>query len=252
MPSKNTFERINDDIYIYRDGWKSVALVTYREDYYDELTSVTWTANKGYLSNRNLGLLHRYIMSKWYGKNMLDDMTQQGWVVDHMNNNGFDCRISNLEFLPKRYNVAKGQTVDVETEKMRHHIALTMCKDFSTELYQIHIGCNDRIALLDTKTGKSQLLAQLKLLYDCDYTMVVNDALGILLDYEKYGKFEIDKLHCIDWKAEFSELIYITEEEHGRPFIERNGRLYACIGNHIWIHSSLVESGWIPKQKEDR
>ena len=203
MPSKNTFEHRDEDIYIYGDGWKSVAVVTYKEDYYGELTSVTWTANKGYLSNRKLGMLHRYVMEKWYGKDVLDDMTQQGWVVDHMNNNGFDCRISNLEFLPKRYNVAKGQTVDVETERMRHHIALTMCKDFSTGFYQIHIGCNDQIALLNTETEESRLLARLKLLYDCDYKVVVNDALDILLNYEEYGKFEIEKLHCIDWKAEF-------------------------------------------------
>lgn len=40
-------------------------------------------------------------MEKWYGKETLDEMTEKGWVVDHMNNNGYDCRICNLEFLLK-------------------------------------------------------------------------------------------------------------------------------------------------------
>lgn len=249
MPSKNTFSRHGDEIHIFREEWDAVALTTYREDYFDELTSVTWTESRGYLTNGKLGALHRYIMGKWYGEEMLSELTNQGWVVDHMNNDGFDCRISNLEFLPTRHNVAKGQTVDVESETMRQHIALTMCKDFSTGYYQIHIGCNDPISICNTVTGEIRPLAKLKLLYDCDYRIVINDARDILLNYDLYGKFNIEKLHCVDWKPEFCELIIPTEEEIGRPFIERDGKMYACIGNHIWFHSSSVENGWIPPEQ---
>lgn len=249
MPSKNTFTRIGDEIHICREEWNSVALTTYRDDYYEELTSVTWSENNGYVVNNKLGALHRYIMGKWYGKEMLAEMTQQGWVVDHMNNNSFDCRISNLEFLPTRHNVAKGQTVDVDANAMRHHLAMTLCKDFSTGFYQIHLGCNDPISLFNTSTGEVRPLAKLKFLYDCDYRIVINDARDILLNYSLYGKFLIESLHCIDWKPEFSELILLREEEIGRPLIERNGMMYACIGNHIWLHSSSVEEGWVPPQQ---
>ncbi|MGO5054583.1 HNH endonuclease [Holdemanella porci] len=107
--SKNKFEIINDEIHITREGWPLIGLTTYREDYYEELTSKTWsltkpnsdTEDKGYLSNGTLGLLHRYIAGKWYGEDVLKDMTEKGYVVDHMNNNHADCRISNLEFLKK-------------------------------------------------------------------------------------------------------------------------------------------------------
>lgn len=97
MTSKNKFEVVNENIHISREEWSQVAEVTYREDYYEELTGVTWTLDNGYIRNSKLGFLHRYMMEKWYGKEVLDDMTQRGWVVDHMNNNGFDCRICNLE-----------------------------------------------------------------------------------------------------------------------------------------------------------
>ena len=249
MPSKNKFERYGEDIHISRDTWEQIAMTTYRDDYYDEITSVTWTANKGYLVNRKLGLLHRYIMEKWYGLEVVQELKQQGCVVDHMNNNGFDCRISNLEFLASRHNVAKGQTVDVETEKLRQHIALTLCKDFSTGFYQIHIGCNDPISLVNSETGEVRNLAKLKLLYNCDYRIVINDAEQILLNYDLYKKVPISMLQCADWKAEFFELFEMNQEEIGRPFIERNGKMYASIGNNIWFHSSAVDIGWTPPEK---
>lgn len=180
---------------------------------------------------------------------MLSEMTSQGWVVDHMNNDGFDCRISNLEFLPTRHNIAKGQTVDVEAEALRRHIALSMFKDFSTGFYQIHICCNDPISLWNAATREAQPLARIMFLYDCDYRIVVNDARDILLDYELYKKIPLEKLHYVDFKPEFCEWVVPREEEKGRPFIERDGTLYACIGNNIWYHSSAIEKGWTPPEK---
>lgn len=65
--SKNKFEIVGEDVHITKDEWSVIGLTTYREDYYDELCSKTWTLtkansetdDKGYLSNTALGLLHR-------------------------------------------------------------------------------------------------------------------------------------------------------------------------------------------------
>ena len=249
MPSKNRFDLNGTEIHIFRDGWKKVASTTYREDYYEELTSVTWTEHDGYLVNRKLGSLHRYIMKKWYGEEMLQEMDDKGWVVDHMNNDGFDCRISNLEFLAANHNRAKGQVLDVDTERLRMRIALTLCKDFTTGFYQIHIGCNDRISLVDMTTKEARDLAKLKLLYDCDYRIVLNDAERILLDYELTGKVPVGELKCIDYKPEYFENIMLKEEEKGQRIIARDGKKYFVMGNGIWFHSSAVEEGWTPHQK---
>lgn len=145
--SKNRFEIANGNINILRDDWKKCAQVTYREDYFEELASVTWRENNGYVVNNKLGYLHRYIMKKWYGEEIFDEMVKRGWVVDHMNNNGFDCRICNLEFLAPNQNIAKGHNLDIEAEEQRHHIALNLFKDFSTGLYQISIVFNDNVYL---------------------------------------------------------------------------------------------------------
>ena len=141
--SKNSFEVINDEIHIYGENWSRVGLTTYRKDYYDEICSKTWSLtnrkdlDKSYLKNSDLGLLHRYIMSKWYGKKILDEMSEKGYIVEHMNNKHMDCRISNLEFLKKAYNTAKAQTFDKDSVEMEKHIAVNIFKDFSTGCYQL-------------------------------------------------------------------------------------------------------------------
>lgn len=256
MASKNTFEIVNGNIHIFRDGWNKLAEVTYREDYYEELTSITWTQDKGYIKNSKLGLLHRYMMEKWYGKEMLEDMTARNWVVDHMNNNGFDCRICNLEFLPSRHNVAKGQILDVESDEMRHHIALNIFKDFTTGLYQISIGFNDNIYFWNAKTKESRPINTLYLLYDCDYKLVIYDAEGILSKYQIERKFSLDKLNFVDYKCEYPPEIQFTEQEldeivnGNRCCIERDGQLYFVLGKHNWIHSAHYKEGWELPDKE--
>lgn len=224
--SKNKFEIINDEIHISKEGWPLIGLTTYREDYYEELTSKTWTLtkansetdDKGYLSNKTLGLLHRYIVAKWYGQDVLDTMTQKGFVVDHLNNNHTDCRISNLEFLKKAYNTAKGQAFDVDSKMMEHHIAVNIFKDFSTGCYQITIGCNDDI-VGETKDGKKYHITAIMLLYDCDYSIVVNDAENIY-DARSRGRVSIHKVAASVSRVIRSFKIAITKRnlEYGKSW----------------------------------
>ena len=44
---KNKFEVVNGDIHITKEDWPVVGLTTYRDDYFEELTSKTWTLTKG-------------------------------------------------------------------------------------------------------------------------------------------------------------------------------------------------------------
>ena len=56
--SKNKFDIVNNEVHIYRDEWSKIALTTYREDYYEELSSKTWSltnsnnVEKSYLKNK--------------------------------------------------------------------------------------------------------------------------------------------------------------------------------------------------------
>ena len=73
--SKNTFEIDGDTISITRPEWGFKAYATIREDYLDEIQSVTWgLSNDRYLYNSKLGTLHSYIMKKWYGEEFCQEM----------------------------------------------------------------------------------------------------------------------------------------------------------------------------------
>ncbi len=254
--SKNTFELNNDEIHIFREGWSRTGVASYREDYYRELTSVTWTkvdsenSDNAYLRNGRLGTLHRYMMAKWYGEDVLADMTARGWVVDHMNNNGMDCRISNLEFLAKPHNTAKGQTFDVDSKRMQPHIALNVFKDFSTQCYQITIGFNDNVSTFDPETQQYRYVNRLRLLYDCDYRMVVLDAEKILVQYENERRFTLEGLSCVDYKNDFAPVVQLTDQEieeieKGRCFIYRDGVPLLVLGKEYpKIVSVPYEKGW--------
>lgn len=247
--SKNNFDVNGDTISIMRDGWEHAASATYREDYYEELSTHTWTLSNGYPSNTTLdGGLHRYIMAKWYGVDILKDLTEKGYVVDHMNNDHTDCRISNLEFLKHNRNVAKGMYLDKEAEYMRYRLALSLFKDFSTGCYQITIGCNDHIVTKDSN-GQDLQVNTIKLLYNCDYSLVVLDAEAILTEYEVSGKFTITNLHCCDKRIEEADDIKITDEEKNQDFIIRDGVTYLVIGNgKIFLDSIHYEKGWLPPE----
>lgn len=256
--SKNKFEIINNEIHISKEGWPLIGLTTYREDYYEELTSKTWTLtkansetdDKGYLSNKTLGLLHRYIVAKWYGQDVLDTMTQKGFVVDHLNNNHTDCRISNLEFLKKAYNTAKRQAFDVDSKMMEHHIAVNIFKDFSTGCYQITIGCNDDI-VGETKDGKKYHITAIMLLYDCDYSIVVNDAENILRVYETKGRIDVTKTYACDVKVRKAIDIQLTEEEKNGAVVIRDGIPYLILGTgNTFLNSVHFEKGWQPPEKK--
>lgn len=68
-------------------------------------------------------------------------MKEKGFVIDHMDNDKHNCCIDNFCFLKNSYNKAKGLTFDQENVDKRY-IALSIYKDWETELFQIAIFFN--------------------------------------------------------------------------------------------------------------
>ena len=125
---------------------------------------------------------------------------KNGYVVDHMNNRHEDCRITNLEFLKKNRNTAKGQEFDIDSndEKLVRQIALNIFKDFSTGHYQITIGCNVPSVWIDD-SGKKFQIESIKLLYTGDYNTypsIIHDAEGIILAYQTGDRIDPMKTHA--------------------------------------------------------
>ncbi len=188
-------------------------------------------------------------MAKWYGQDVLDEMTEKGFVVDHMNNIHSDCRISNLEFLKKAYNTAKGQAFDADAKEMQFRIALSLFKDFTTGSYQITIGCNDTI-VGETSEGQKFYVNAILLLYDCDYSIAVNDAENILRVYETQGIISVSKTHACSVKVRKAIELALTEEEKKGSVVVRDGVPYLVLGTgHTYLNSVNYEKGWLPPKK---
>lgn len=239
-------ERDGDNITIVRPDRNEIMFTTYREDYWGELSTQTWRLNdKGYPVCSKLGLLHRYIMAKWYGEQVLYDLTNKGYVVDHLDNEHNNCRIENLEFLLKDFNTAKGHWLDKQIQELQFHYAMALYKDFHTGCYQITIGMNEPIVRIDTD-GSEHYIDSMKFLYKDDYPIVTKDAEMMLLHLErnefhprKYNATSIREYDCPD--------IELTEEEKNGAFALRNGQVYLVIGNgHTWKTKVAPDKEWMP------
>jgi hypothetical protein len=202
LASRNNFERKGDIVFISNPSWDFIASASIRDDYADELENVTWSKNGSYLYSSRLKVyLHVYIMQKWYGDDVYEEMRKNQYVVDHMDNDGHNCCIDNLCFLINDENKAKGMTVDKMSQD-RSHIALTMIKDFQTQLIQMTIHFNYPATAVISGLSKPAVIELVYLLYDCEYEMVINDARSILYDYRRDFTFQPEKLHFIDYDIE--------------------------------------------------
>lgn len=200
--SKNTFSISGNTIYISRPEWDFIAEATVRDDYVDEIQSVTWgLKHDRYPHNAKLGTLHSYVMKQWYGEELCAEMKKQGFVIDHMDNTSYNCCIENLYFLTEAYNKAKGMTFDQENKDKRF-IALTISRDFYNELFQITISFNYPATLQLEGFEHPAVIELAYLLYEGDYRLVIADAQNILLDYKNNYIFRPEKLRAIDYHIE--------------------------------------------------
>lgn len=199
---RNSFDRVGDTVSISHPDWDFVATASIRDDYAEEFESIAWTKKGDYLYSGKLRMyLHVYIMKKWYGDDFYKRMSGEGYVVDHMDNNGRNCCINNLCFLLKDENTAKGLTFDKYNEK-KTHIALSMYKDFSTDCIQITIVFNYPAVAKISSVESPAVVDLAYILYDRDYPEVINDAKAILFDYKRDNTFELEKLHYADYHIE--------------------------------------------------
>lgn len=214
--SKNIFTISDDIIMIGHPDWEFVATASVKEEYLTEIQRVTWSQKGRYLYNESLGgYLHIYIMKKWYGDDVYEQMKNDGYVVDHMDNDGHNCCIDNLCFLMDNENKAKGLTVDQYSAE-KTHIALTLCKDFYTELTQITIVFNYPAVAKISTLDKPAVIEMAFLLYDKEYPEVINDAKKILFDYYNYGIFEPQKLNWADYQIEGHYGVPISKEAYDK------------------------------------
>ncbi|PJW21986.1 hypothetical protein CV632_01285 [Geobacillus thermodenitrificans] len=212
-------------IYFKDENINKLGYTEYDEKLWEKIISTKWHVKKGrYINSSKLGTLHRLVMAHWYGEEALAQATKMNFVVDHMNNDGFDCRLSNLCFISKDRNTAKGQTYDKKRKEAIDTIALNIFKDFKTQLFQITIAFNTRtIFKINDKLVE---IVNMRLLYENDFERTLLDAEKILHEFTKYGRVDTKRLNFIEMEYTEPILLELSPDEKNSAFIERNGEVF--------------------------
>lgn len=223
-----------DTIYINKPKANKLAYTEYNEELFKLLKSYTWSINGDYLRSGKLNkYLHRYVMEFYYGEDAIKEADEKGFVVDHIDNNGFNCRVSNLWFIPNDLNKAKGLTFDKRRKEMVDDLTLTFYKDLKTGQFQITIAFNKEYVY--QFVDKYIQVERAYYVYEDDFELVLNDAAKILQQVQKNCEFDETKLSYKKMLYVPSTYIKLKPEEEGSMVIERDGKHYLILNEHTRI-----------------
>ena len=230
------FSGVNISMKVYREGdyinivnprWKKIAFTNYSKELFDKISAVSWSKDHDYLRSKEYRKsLHQIVMIHWYGEAKFNEAKKQKFVIDHHNNNGFDCRIENLTFVSSSINKAKGFTYDKDRVSKFKYVAVNFKKNFHSKKYEVRLTFNAPTKYC-LPNGNIVDLAALNLLYEDNFEQVLLDCQNILLS--KPGEnFRLNKLSYIGLPTfEEAQKIILNEDEKDHPIIVRNGQI--CI-----------------------
>lgn len=224
----------NKKIYFKNSEINFYGYTTFDQDLFDKLNSVGWSINekkflnkeKTYIKtgSKKLGeyqYLHQIVMIHWYGLDEFKEANRKKFIVEHHDNDAYNCLLNNLSFAPGNVNKAKGLTYDKERIDALPIVAINFFKDFSTQKYQITLGFNKDFSIQEGEEIKS--ITALYLVYEDDFRIVINDASSLLYNLIEYEKFDLSKLQYIDYK--YTESIYIKLHEDTPSLVEIDGKM---------------------------
>ena len=230
----------NNRIYFLEREQGVLASTDYVPELWEVVNTTSWYIQKNkkgkpkYLrSSKYSKSLHQIVMIYWYGEEVFEEMRKRNFVIDHIDNDGFNCDINNLTYLYKNENTAKGLTYDIERKNTERVAALNIFKDFNSRRFQITIGFNRRYSLM---IGAELIpITTIKLLYNDDYIVVLNDAKNILHGINSYNRVNLSKLNYIDMKYEKEVLLKLVETEKESPIIIEDGKPFLILNENQWI-----------------
>jgi hypothetical protein len=127
-------------------------------------------------------------------------MIKKGFVIDHIDNDGFNCLYENLEFLTRIKNWHyKGNYYDRERTEKSSIAAVNIFKKKGGDKFQITIGFN---APFSNQQG--QTISRAFFVYDTlDYDLVLSDAL-LLVESVGNGQINTQHLRCnrLRWETQ--------------------------------------------------
>lgn len=232
----------NDKISINIIGLKKLAFVDYTPEMYDLIRKArfripnTEEAIEDYkylYSNEYNKSLHQISFDYYFGEELRKEAYSKGYIIEHLDNDGFNCSISNLFLLKKIKNTYKGWNFDKVVDNSKHIAALRIYHVLENRTFQITIAFNELYR--NDHIGKS--LDKIRLLYSYNYEIVLQDAEQIIEAISNRENINIERWKEIyrfkDIRIEYAPELQLTEEEKQQPpgsIVIRDGQYYLLVG----------------------
>jgi len=243
----------NGKISINVSGLNKLAFVDYNDTLFEMIKKARFRIPEGeeekkaykYLySNEYKKALHQIVFDYYFGEDVRKKAYESGYIIEHLDNDGYNCQISNLFILKKIKNTYKGWHFDKLVSESLPVISLKIYHVIENKTFQVVIFFNQ------TFIGKNDKedLESIKLLYEYNYDIVLQDAEQILesiLESRSINLKEWSKLYRYkDIRIRHRPTIELSEEEKsqgGGTLIWRDGVAYLLIGS-VNGSSGFVES----------
>jgi hypothetical protein len=240
-----------DKIFFKFKNATKLGITDYTDELLKKIKAESWHVSGDYIKCSRLKMsLHHFVMTHWYGEEKLTEAKKNGYIVEHHNNDGFDCRISNLSFAPELLNKAKAFTYDKMRVEMIENIAINFYKDFETGRYQITIGFNKPYYVVNPKQNTAIDVTDIYLLYNGDFYRTMMDATNILHEIKEYGQLKFSNLRYDDFY--YKEAIHIPADvpEEQLTFVDDEGRVTVRLGTPHLIINQIGEDKDLYKKKD--
>lgn len=191
--------------------WEEISKVNW---YVDEKKFINGEKTYIYTGSSRFGeiyQLHQIVMKFWYGADALQIAYEKKYIVEHHNNNAFDCHVVNLSFASNDLNLTKAHSFDKNQPKLLKQAAVNFFKDFTTQQYQITIRFTGDFILL--QNGKKVYVDKLCFLYENNFRVVYTDANRIVDELLEVGKIDFKLLSFIDYSYVEAKFFVPTEGE---------------------------------------
>lgn len=231
----------NNNIYFHftASEFDRVGISDYTHDLWQIISTAKWRTDRNYIFSGSKSL-HRIIMEYWYGEEQCKQKIRSGSVIDHIDNDGFNCKCENLEFLDRIKNwTYKGQYYDKKRSIIASSAAINIFKNKFGNRFQITIGFN--VPFYD---AQKKAISKAFLVYNTlDYDLVLSDAVQLVESVER-GQIQLNLLRCNHLRYEYQRFI-ISSENSLKPgnVIFINGEWFMIQGDGVKIEKIAPENG---------
>ncbi|MDA1531019.1 hypothetical protein [Bacillus cereus group sp. TH260-2LC] len=231
----------NEQIQFFNKEYGIVGFTDYTPTIWKDLSKVNWYVDEKmfvdhkktyiYTGSGHFGArrdLHQIVMKLWYGDEAIETAYAKKYIIEHHNNNAFDCKIQNLSFASNDLNLTKAHSFDKNQPKLIRKAALNFYKDFKTQKYQITIICTDDFMII--QDGKAIQIERCYLTYEDNFRVVYTDANRIVDELLEVGNINFKLLSFKEFSYKEAEFyvpengqvvggIWFLEDEEGNPIM---------------------------------